>query len=243
MRGLIEELLFSPFIFLAVVGLAFILRFRSPGCFKPAYRICLGGLIFTLILSSTPLLVIISYPLFSQVPENTDEKADAVVVLGADATPYGAPSPSSTERAYVGSQVLLAGRAPLLVLTGASGEDSLGGAKAMRVISRGLGIPDSRILLVPGFNTYHEGVSARRVLAGSGVEKIVLVTDAEHLPRGMAVFRKQGFSVSSHSVPPPEFSWIKGFTWGNIGRLRRICHEYMGIFYYWMRGWIDWPGT
>jgi uncharacterized SAM-binding protein YcdF (DUF218 family) len=240
-KHVIEGLIFSPLVLVLTVCLVLFFRVRGRRNFRGAYRIGLGGLAFVLILTSYPLVALVSTPLMSWVPENTDQKGDAVVVLGSDATPFGAPTGGSSERAYVGAQAFLSGRAPLLMLTGASGRDSLGGAKAMRIIARGMDVPDSCIALAPGFNTHHEGLSARRRLSPDRFEKVLLVTHAQHLPRAVAVFRKQGFTVIPHAVPAPRLSWTGGFSWANIGRLQGVCHEYVGLFVYRLRGWIDWP--
>jgi uncharacterized SAM-binding protein YcdF (DUF218 family) len=109
----------------------------------------------------------------------------------------------------------------------------------MKIVACGMGVPDSSILLTPGFNTYYEGLSTKERLTSSQVQKILLVTHAYHMPRAAAVFRKQGFSVIPHVVPSPKFRWTEVFSWGNIGRLQGLCHEYVGLLVYRMRGWID----
>ncbi|MSS69882.1 MAG: YdcF family protein [Candidatus Latescibacteria bacterium] len=240
LKHLIEGLAFSPLIVVVVFCLALIFRLKAGGL-RTAYHIGLGGLAFILVLTSYAFVEMVSAPLISWVPKNTNEKADAVVALGSDATPFGAPTGGSSERAFVGAQLFLSGRAPFLVMTGASGRDSLGGARAMRIIARGLDVPDSCIVLAPGFNTYHEGLSAKPRLISDHAQKILLVTHAYHIPRAAAVFRKQGFTVIPHAVPFSRLNWTDGFAWSNIGRLQGVCHEYAGLLVYRMRGWIDWP--
>jgi uncharacterized SAM-binding protein YcdF (DUF218 family) len=240
LKHLIEGLIFSPLAVVVAFCLALVFRLKA-GRLKTAYHIGLGGLALVLVLTSYACVEVISASLMSWVPKNTNEKADAVVTLGSDATPFGAPTSGSSERAFVGAHLFLAGRAPFLVMTGASGRDSLGGARAMRIIARGLDVPDSCIVLAPGFNTHHEGLSARPHLISAHARKIVLVTHAYHIPRAAAVFRKQGFIVIPHAVPFFKSSWTDGFAWSNIGRLQGVCHEYVGLLVYRMRGWIDWP--
>lgn len=241
-KHLIEWMVFGPLFVAVIASLSLLFRFRGGRNFRAAYRVGLGGLVLVLVLTSYPFVALVSIPLMSWVPKNTNEKADAVVVLGSDATPFGAPTGGSSERAFVGVQVFLAGRAPFVVLTGASGRDSLGGARAMRIIARGMDVPDSCIVLAPGFNTYHEGLSTRRQVDPARVRKIVLVTHAYHIPRAAAVFRRQGFVVVPHAVPAPRLSWMDRFSWWNIVRLQGVCHEYVGLLVYRLRGWIDRPG-
>src|SRR5205814_1284761 len=44
-------------------------------------------------------------------------------------------------------------------------------------------------------NTYENALRSRALLEPRGIRRIVLVTDAMHLPRAVACFRKQGFEV------------------------------------------------
>lgn len=237
LKKLLESLAFSPLIVFLIACTA--LYFRRRGDLRTAYRVSVAGLAFVLLLTQSAFVVLVAAPLNSWVPDNSLEKADAVVALGSDATPFGAPTSGSTERAFVGAQVLMSGRAPRLFLTGASDGDSLAGARSMKIVALGMGAPDSLIGLLPGFDTHEESVSAGRYLGALGIRRIILVTHPYHLPRAAAAFRRQGFIVIPHAVPFPRVRWTEGFLWGNIGRLQSVCHEYAGLLVYKMKGWAD----
>ena len=239
LKQLIERLAFSPLVFFLIACAALFCGRRGERHLRTAYRISIGGLLLVLLLTHSAFLALVSAPLDAWVPENTVEKADAVVALGSDATPFGAPTSGSAERAFIGSQVLLAGRAPKLFLTGASNGDSLAGARSMKIVALGMGTPDSLIALLPGFDTHEESLSARRYLGLQGIRRIILVTHPYHLPRAAAAFRRQGFIVIPQAVPFPRVRWTEGFLWGNIGRLQGTCHEYVGLLFYKLKGWAD----
>ena len=48
-------------------------------------------------------------------------------------------------------------------------------------------------------NTYENALHTRQILDKNGISHIVLVTSAVHMPRALALFEKQGFSV----IPAP----------------------------------------
>jgi uncharacterized SAM-binding protein YcdF (DUF218 family) len=108
----------------------------------------------------------------------------------------------------------------------------------MKIIALGMGVPDSSIQILPGFNTREEAQAVGRYLAGTSIRRIILVTHRTHIPRAAATFRKQGFEVIPHAVPWSRTRLYPPFSWGNVSSLQGICHEYVGILVYWMKGWV-----
>ena len=129
---------------------------------------------------------------------------DAVCVLGGgtEEDPYGQP-----ELARAGDRVLLAarlwhaGRTPLLVASG-MGRDGRRGLRdagvETRVLWRGLGIPESAILVVqePCWVTRDEIAAYCRLQERHGWRRLGLVSSAAHLPRALALARKAGLTVT-----------------------------------------------
>ena len=103
-------------------------------------------------------------------------------------------------------------------------------------------------------NTYENGVYTRELLAEKGVNRIMLVTSASHMPRAVAVFEKQGFEV----IPAPtDFYVTETVDRGGDGRpdwsnllyhsipqaeylevTSRALKEYIGLVVYRARGWL-----
>jgi uncharacterized SAM-binding protein YcdF (DUF218 family) len=92
-------------------------------------------------------------------------------------------------------------------------------------------------------NTYENAVECRKLLEQHNLRKIVLVTDAVHMPRALACFRKQGLEV----VPAP-CHFQAGRLEGSlrdylpnpdaVSSCRDAVHEWLGTLWYWSRGRI-----
>lgn len=127
--------------------------------------------------------------------------ADAVVVLGC-ALRGGLPSPALVRRVERGIALLRCGAAPLLVLSG--GGAPLSEAAAMRDLALAQGVGAEALLLEPrSRNTFENARETARLLQGSGLGRVVLVSDRYHLPRARLLFRAAGLAVAGCDGPPP----------------------------------------
>jgi len=94
-------------------------------------------------------------------------------------------------------------------------------------------------------NTWENAVSLHRLLQDRGVSRVVLVTNAWHMPRSRWCFEQQGFSV----IPAPvdyltsqrAFD-VRGLVpdAGVLADSSLALHEYIGIAWYRMRFGHDW---
>ena len=81
-----------------------------------------------------------------------------------------------------------------------------------------------------------------QILRAKGISKIVLVTEAYHMPRAEACFRKLGMQV----LPAPcSFNTMEPLGWRDLGPDYRALsinennlHEWIGLFWYRMKGLI-----
>jgi uncharacterized SAM-binding protein YcdF (DUF218 family) len=194
-------------------------------------------------------------------PESWPQQA-VVVVLGGSTRPHQYPR-MQTEISEAGDRLLFGARlyqdgvATSLVVTGGSIEwlgSSISEAAGMRELLLLMGVPDEAIVLEDrAQNTYDNAVFTREILAPQGVDSIVLVTSAMHMPRSVGLFEKQGFVV----LPAPVDYMV---THGDPGSVRRpdlgerLLHllpsveylelstralrEYIGLMVYGMRGWL-----
>ena len=103
----------------------------------------------------------------------------------------------SRQRTTCGADLFLEGLAPRLLLVGGDSDIFLKGpieSHEMRRWALRLGVVGSAILTEErSRNTYENAMNAKRLL---GKGSILLVTSALHLPRSVALFEKQGFSVT-----------------------------------------------
>jgi len=238
LKAILEELIFSPILLVLCVLLMLFFNSKSRRQLLSAYQVGLYTLILILTITSWPLLYLVSIPLRFGIPDNTDKNADAIVILGSILTKSGGPSSVMGERIITGTQLFFKKKAPLLITSGGGAKDALAAAKMMQMIASGLGVTQTQILLNPGHNTFDEAVQARTHSQVLGIHKIILVTNWFHMPRAIAVWKKQGFDVIPYAIPPVPFSWNHLFSWGNIKEVQLIFHEYLGLLVYKVRGWI-----
>ncbi len=129
---------------------------------------------------------------------------EAVFVLGGgtDEDPAGrAQLGLAGDRVYLAARLWHLGKARRLVTSG-MGRDSLSGIRnggeETRALWRGLGIPDSAILVVkePCWITRDEIAAYRRLQERHGWKRMALVSSASHLPRALALARQAGLAVT-----------------------------------------------
>jgi len=220
-----------------------------------------GG--FFVVLLAFAVLMICSSPLslvlyhqhelrYPSVPAPSSPKADAIVLLGGD---VGIPVPPRAASELQGNRLLhayrlfRAGKAPQIIVTGGNvflqeGIDAE--ATYSKAILVSWGVPADAILTeTKSRNTHQNALYSRQVLAPLGVDRILLVTSAFHMPRATAVFRYAGFEVfpspSSFSVTdyrrPKLLDWWPSLD--NLAKAQVLMREKLGMFVYWLRGWID----
>jgi len=189
-------------------------------------------------------------------------QADAIVILGGGTQPPQFPRPSpevgeAGDRVIYGARLYREGKAPLALVTGGRLPWSFereGSAQEMAELLTFMGVPEEAILLEgKSTNTYENAVFTREILAPMGINRIILVTSAIHMPRSVAIFEKQGFEVipapTDFIVAQPEEGLPFSQVWpnylfglfpsaGNLNQTTLALKEYLGILTYWARGWL-----
>jgi uncharacterized SAM-binding protein YcdF (DUF218 family) len=140
---------------------------------------------------------------FSQVPMASVPHAQAIVVLGGTVTP---PSGTSTEinlgragRVWYAARLFHADKAPLVLLSGGGDleRQAFSEARAMAIFMHDLGVPTQAIVLEEtSRNTRENAAFSAALLKGRGIDNILLVTSALHMPRALALFKAQGLEVT-----------------------------------------------
>jgi uncharacterized SAM-binding protein YcdF (DUF218 family) len=178
--------------------------------------------------------------------------ATAVVLLTPSAGAYRARGGELSQVPELGAlRILEAARvyrllgSPWLILQG--GFPELTDRPPLGVIAKDalvqLGIPPDRILIDPlSRNTSEHPGRLKPVLQAHGIRRFVLVTSPEHMWRASATFRKAGFDfVTSASAAKSELLEHDPALWPSRRHLDESAgavHEYVGLLYYWLRGWI-----
>jgi len=139
---------------------------------------------------------------------NSAPVADVIVVLGGGTESLQFPRPS-VEVNGAGDRVLYAaylykhGAAPHLLLSGGRIDWLEAGdspAQDMAALLTLMDVPEEALWLEPNsLNTAENAVEAQKFLAPKGIQRIILVTSAAHMPRAVGLFEQQGFTV----IPAP----------------------------------------
>ena len=198
----------------------------------------------------------------SQYVPTTIPIADAIVVLGGAVKPQVAPRPwidvtEAGDRPIYGAQLYLQGKAPLVILSGGridwQGGSGSSEAADMAKLVEALGVPTNIILQDPtSLTTRENAVNVKKIMQDRGIQKILLVTSAIHMPRSMAIFKKLGveaiatptdFLVSNQELKElqgtPQAAILNLFPdSGNMDRFTRALKEYLGLIIYRLRGWV-----
>jgi len=177
------------------------------------------------------------------------ETADAIVLLGGalrgDPRMGILPDLNQYADRLVHAVALYrAGKAPLVLLTGGSAPGSRSEAHLMQDVLAVMGMPTEALILEDqSADTHDNAVNSARLLKERGLDRILLVTSAFHMPRALPLFRKQGLEV----IPAPtDFqqvileSTLPGGIPGikNLVRTTEALHEMVGYQVYRLRGWL-----
>ena len=231
---------------------------------SPLLACLLGGLLawsgrrrsgMSLIAVALLLLAALSMPAVSSrlitaleaaAPALTDARqsqAQAIVILGGDKHPaaaeYGGqdqPSALTLGRLRYGAWLHEQTGLPILVTGGTpSGQGESEAAIMARVLASSFRTR-TRWQEAQSNNTAENAIYSARMLKESGVRRVLLVTDAWHMPRALQAFRAQGVEVIA---APTMASAARPWTLINLipaaGALlqsRQALHEWTGILWY-----------
>ncbi len=178
-------------------------------------------------------------------------KADVIVVLGGNIQgnranwfePYNRAT--ATDRVDRAAELYFAGRAPKIILSGGALEGRVSDARAMARTLRQKGVPESAVILEnEARNTYENALLTQSLLASMGLKTVLVVTSALHMPRAMAAFNGLGVRATPAGLAPqivaPDDYTLDMWTphMRSLEASRSIIKEYLGLFGYWLRGWI-----
>jgi uncharacterized SAM-binding protein YcdF (DUF218 family) len=187
---------------------------------------------------------------------------DVIVVLGGGTQSALYPR-QMVEVNGAGDRIIYAfwlyqqGKADHLLLTGGSIDwlsSEENPATDMLSLLRVFGVPEEAIWLEPDSrNTYEDAKYSAELLKENGISRIILVTSALHMPRSVALFKKQGIEV----IPAPADFIVTQKGWDNLSKTNfagqlfnllpgaenlsntsRALKEYLGILVYRINGWL-----
>ena len=194
-------------------------------------------------------------------PQENMPKAEAIVILGGatrnNEPPRIIPDMSDRgDRLLYGAKLYKDGLAPQIILTGGRiqwyGGDS-SEAESMATILELMGIPRSVMILESrSLNTHQNAVFTKEILEQKNIKQILLVTSAAHMPRSLAIFKKEGikaipapadFIISDRNLTESQFSTQSRILSlipkaESLDYTTQALKEYIGTFIYRLRGWL-----
>lgn len=107
-------------------------------------------------------------------------------------------------------------------------------APAMRRLAEECGVPSRDILVESASSRTAENAHEVAALLGAaGPREVLLVTSRLHMRRALLCFAQAGVSAGAAPVPA-----IEGEPPARASLLSQVLHEYGGLLYYRLRGWI-----
>ncbi|MFJ3484603.1 YdcF family protein [Pseudomonas sp. NPDC090202] len=207
-RYFIKNLLLPPGLFLLLLLLAWWLKHSRPRLARSLFVIGLGGLVAM----SLPVVVEWSARSLERIPplaqsqwQDLAQRADAIVVLGSgrerNDPSWGSDIPTgiALERLRYAARLAKASGLPILVTGGLHyGEPPSEAAIMAESLKNDFGVT---VRWQEGLSrtTWENATMSAAILQPQGIRRVVVVTQAWHMPRSVWSFEKAGFSV----VPAP----------------------------------------
>ena len=162
----------------------------------------LGGLFLTGALRIGMLLFARSRTyLLSQVPQ-----ASVAIVLGAGLNRDGTPGLVLRDRVRTASELYFIGTVDKLLMSGDNSTEYYDEPGAMKEFALTLGVPEEDIVLdFAGRRTYDSCYRAKAIF---GVDRLIIVTQAYHLPR--ALYLCNAFDIHADGVPADDANYHRG---------------------------------
>ena len=193
------------------------------------------------------------YPSPNPVPE-----ADCILVLSGGTLAKIPPRPTievseAGDRVLYGACLFRQHRAPRILCTGDVGTGGIAlrpAALDMAELLESVGVPKEAILTeVEARDTHQHARNLEPVFKERQFKRVLLVTSAMHMPRSVGVFRKLCPQVEF--IPAPTdfrvvdfpLPWYRELaelipTPIHLVNFSDMMHEYLGIAYYKLRGWM-----
>jgi uncharacterized SAM-binding protein YcdF (DUF218 family) len=189
-----------------------------------------------LVVSYTPVTAWMAEDLVRRDPV---QAADAVFVFGSRIQDDGDPTTDAMSRLLKGVELVAEGRARDLVVSEVRGMDGRYTPIARDWVNRFA--PQAEVLTVgPISNTHGEAVAVERLFRERGWRRVLAVTSPIHTRRAAATLETQGLQVIA--VPSVETDYdLERLEYPGDRRkaFDGIIHEWVGLFVYAQRGWID----
>jgi len=198
-------------------------------------KVSLALVLLYLIAFKTSFLWFLASPL--QAAQNP-EKADVIIVFAGGVGESGRPGQGYEERVKKAAELYRMGYAKHMIF--ASGfRYTFQEADVMKALAISLGIPEDAILLEKhSGNTYDYAKSTGGIAEKNDWKKILLVSSPYNMRRSMLCFNSIYSDLEVIPTPIENSRYYARRKTVAIYQYKGIIHEYLGIVYYWLKGYI-----
>jgi uncharacterized SAM-binding protein YcdF (DUF218 family) len=229
-----------------LIGLSLVLLWRRPAWAALSLSLALALLVLSS--NSWTATALVRSLEWRHLPPADLPRADAIVVLGGSIKPATFPRPwvdlaEEGDRVLHGVRLYQAGKAPLIIFSG--GRITWGSPNPRSEAAAMVKEPRS-------LNTYENAREVKKILMDRRLNQVLLVTSALHMPRSLAIFKKQGivaipaptdFQIVEDSLTLAQTTWQgRLLSWvpqtDNLHSLTRALKEYVGLVIYRLKGWL-----
>ncbi len=196
--------------------------------------VAVGGMAYALLFQS-PLLWLVAEPLRVTAPP---AHAEVIVVFAGGVGESGKAGGGYQERVKQAVDLYRQGSAPRIIFS--SGYTFVfPEAEVMRELAVAHGVPASAIILEQRAATTYENVArAAEILTAHGWRSALLVSSPYHMRRALLAWRKAAPQIRVSPAPVADSRFYAHTRGATLEQIRGILHEYVGIVYYWAKGWI-----
>ncbi len=212
---------------------------------RKIFLLIMGAICLYTITFYTPLAWFLAGPL--QIRE-APKKSDCIVVFGGGVGESGKAGQGFEERVQYAVALYEEGFAKQMIFS--SGYSyAFKETDVMKALAVSLGIPEEAIFMEPeAANTYQNVLLTRNIMKQKGWKSMLLVSSPYHMRRVSLVLKKidNGIDVTYTPLPsslfysrsPRDRQGRRIWRQVNLSQINGILHEYLGILYYWYKGWI-----
>lgn len=196
-----------------------------------------AAVIFALYLLAfhTPLIWMLGGPLKVSTPL---KKADAIAVFGAGVGESGKAGQGYEERVKYAAELYRQGYGRFVIFS--SGYHyAMKEAQVMKALAEYLGVPPDKILLdEDAANTYENVKNSMAISRQNGARSLVVISSPYNMLRVSLVFKKLGKDTAVVYAPIPYSAFYGDEKSVKVRHISGILHEYLGIIYYKLKGYI-----
>ncbi|MDP3703693.1 MAG: YdcF family protein, partial [Candidatus Omnitrophota bacterium] len=165
-------------------------------------------------------------------------RADAIVVFAGGVGESGQAGQGYQERVEHAVSLYRQGLAPLLLFS--SGYSyTFKEAEVMKALAVSLGVPAEAIILEESAGNTRENVRlSAALLRTKGFDSVLVVSSPYHMRRASLVWRKEAPDIAAIWTPILYSHFFGDRSHVKLRHVQAIAHEYLGILYYWWKGWM-----